>query len=432
MYGGETGIRRSRVYIPFINSITHSFVVQLSCKSSIMASMDGKAVTLMIRYKDGAGTWKRKPAARGANGRIKPGHALIDGKVVPVKNWTYDLRYTVNRKTSYLPVGNSAAEADARREQLEIKSSVKAQAKEAGIQVVELPESKTLKATAAAYIDNAAKRGALEAAEQARLVSGEFLRLVRATKIDQVTQDDIFAYHEWLRKNQCGDRTVSNKHMRLASWLRFAGIDPKEIPPRPRYEQKLPDMYSSAQTSALLGAADPYVRICILVALKCGLRDQELRHIEFRDIDWESRTLRVRAKPQWKFTVKTWEQREVPVPKDVLEALMEWQQKRPEQALILGTKNQKPNTKLLRTIKHVAKRAGLNCGRCGACQERRECENFTLHRFRRTYITTLLRRRIDLRTVQACADHKDIASTMRYLTPQTATEAQDAINAIEW
>jgi integrase len=39
--------------------------------------------------------------------------------------------------------------------------------------------------------------------------------------------------------------------------------------------------------------------------LKCGLRDRELRHVEFRDFDRESRTLRVRAKPWWKFTVKT-------------------------------------------------------------------------------------------------------------------------------
>jgi integrase len=148
-------------------------------------------------------------------------------------------------------------------------------------------------------------------------------------------------------------------------------------------------------------------------------------------VNWETRTLRVRAKPQWKFTVKTWEQREVPVPTDVLEALREWQEKWPGQTLILGTKQQKPNTKLLRTLKHVAKRAGLNCGRCDGCLERKECEEFTLHRFRRTYITKTLRV-TDLRTVQAYAGHKDIASTMRYLTPQAATEAQDAINAIQW
>jgi len=38
-----------------------------------------------------------------------------------------------------------------------------------------------------------------------------------------VTQDGIFAYRAWLRKNQNGDRTVANKHGRLSSRLRFAG-----------------------------------------------------------------------------------------------------------------------------------------------------------------------------------------------------------------
>lgn len=55
--------------------------------------MDGKAVTLMIRFKNADGTWKRRPAARGANGRVKPGHALIGGEVIAVSASTYDLSY---------------------------------------------------------------------------------------------------------------------------------------------------------------------------------------------------------------------------------------------------------------------------------------------------------------------------------------------------
>jgi hypothetical protein len=67
----------------------------------------------------------------------------------------------------------------------------------------------------------------------------------------------------------------------------------------------------------------------------------------------------------------------------------------------------------------------MNCGSCEGCKaKRRECETFTLHKFRRSYITTLLRNGIDLRTVQAYAGHKDIASTMRYLRPASAKEAQ--------
>jgi site-specific recombinase XerD len=43
-----------------------------------------------------------------------------------------------------------------------------------------------------------------------------------------------------------------------------------------------------------------------------------------------------------------------------------------------------------------------------------------------------LRGGVDLRTVQAYAGHKDIASTMGYLRPASAKEAQAKLNTIEW
>jgi len=394
--------------------------------------MSARVVKLMIRYKDASGTWRRSPAARGANGRVKPGHALVDGQVVAVKNGRYDIRSTVNRRTIYEAAGKSASVADARRQQLELKSVVIEHAKEAGVEIVEAPVSRSLRATAAAYIKNAEKRRAFEAALQARLVTTEFMKIVKCVNVDEVSQDDIFRYHEWLRKNQCGDRTVANKHARLASWLKFGGIDPRNIPPKPRYEEKLPDVYSSEQTRVLLAKAKPYMRICILLGLKCGLRDQEMQHVEFRDVNWQDRTLRVRAKPQWEFTVKTWEQRNVPVPADVLKALKDWQSKSATQTLILGTKNRAPNGKLLLMLKGTAKRAGLNCGRCDGCQKLNQCQEFTLHRLRRTYITTMLRGGIDLRSVQAYAGHHRLETTMRYLAPESAPEAQAKVNAVKW
>jgi integrase len=51
----------------------------------------------------------------------------------------------------------------------------------------------------------------------------------------------------------------------------------------------------------------------------------------------------------------------------------------------------------------------------------------------RTYITKMLRGlKGDLRTVQAYAGHKDIASTMRYLVPESTEEAQAKVDAIKW
>ncbi|HEX4007236.1 MAG TPA: site-specific integrase [Acidobacteriaceae bacterium] len=185
--------------------------------------------------------------------------------------------------------------------------------------------------------------------------------------------------------------------------------------------------------STLLGEASPYMRLTILLCLKCGLRDREVMHTEFSDVDQREKTLRVQGKPQWGFKVKTHEQRDIPIPDDLLQELKIWKTERKGQSLILATSGGKPNGKLLPMLKATARRAKLNCGHCPGCRAKhRECREYTLHRFRRTYITTLLRNGVDLRTVQAYAGHKDMASTMRYLRPASAKEAQSKVNAINW
>lgn len=72
-----------------------------------------------------------------------------------------------------------------------------------------------------------------------------------------------------------------------------------------------------AQISTLLADDEPLMHITMLLALKCGLRNGELMHIEFFDIDTSEKTLRVRGKPQWNFKVKDYEQRDIPIPDDL-------------------------------------------------------------------------------------------------------------------
>ena len=391
-------------------------------------------VTLRVKVD---GKWRRLPAAYGGNGRIRPGYAQVGDQQVEFADPAYELRLYEERQAKYIPFKSGATDADAERKKLvksPSKTAAKNAAESAGGTFVDKEDRQTLSKTAAAYIRDAQQRGAMEAADQARLVNEEFRKLLnRKTYVDEITRDDIFRFHIALRKRGCSDRTVANKHQRLTSWLRFAGIDKTILPPVPKYEETLPTIYTSDEISTILAEAGPYMKIAILLALKCGLRDQELMHLEFSDINFTEKTLRVQGKPQWNFRVKTHEQRFVPVPDDVLDKLKAWKEKRDGKSLVLGTKNSNPNTKLLFMLKTLARRAKMNCGRCKGCKsKRRECESFTLHKFRRTYITTLLRNGIDLRTVQAYAGHKDIASTMRYLRPASAKEAQGKLNAVVW
>jgi len=395
--------------------------------------MNSRIATLIIRYKDTDGTWRRAAAVRGANGRIRPGFALIDGTEKAAREYQYQVRYYEDRKLRYEPAGKKAAAADALRDRIEKKATAKAVADDAGLKIEVEESRKTVQSTAAAYIKDAERRGAMEAAAQARNVSDEFLRVVRKVFVDELTRDDVFRFHEVLRKRRCSDRTVANKHQRLTSWLRFAGVDRAILPPVPKYEMKLPTTYDRDQISTLLANADAAKRIMILLGLKLGLRDQELQHAEFGDVHWTDKTFRVQGKPKWGFRPKTWEQRDIPIPDDLLTELKAWKNGRSDRVLILGTATGRPNGKLLLALKTLARKSKLNCGHCAGCNgKNRECQEYTLHRFRRTYITTLLRNGIDLRTVQAYAGHKDIASTMRYLRPASAKEAQSKLNAIEW
>ncbi len=397
-----------------------------------------RTVTVMLRAKH-EGRWQRFPAAYGNNGRIRPGYAQIGEKQIRFDSALYQLRFYEGRQAHYQTVEpNSADVADRQRRQEEKKTSVTqvqkaAEAHGVTVTVTVTDDRKTLRSTANAYITE--KEGAQlnEAASQARLVSGEFMRVIRKTYVDEICREDFLKFHAALRKRGCSPRTIANKHQRLCSWLRSAGIHGKMLPMRPKYEKTLPTIYDRDTISSLLGQADDYMTLVILMAWKLGLRDQELQYAEFSDINEAEKTFRVQSKPRWEFTVKDQEQREVPIPQDVITALEAWRTSHPQQSLILATSGNQPNRKLLRTLKRLAKQAGLNCGRCEGClSDNRECEQFTLHRFRRTYLTTLLRNGFDLSTVQAYAGHADIESTMRYLRPQSATSTQERLAAVAW
>lgn len=395
--------------------------------------MANRTVTLVRICKTEKG-WRRYPAAFGKNGRVRPGWVMIGDDPEYYEQGRYELRMYEGSRLVYVPAGDNAAEALAARDRMEHKLAAKESARAAGMLLpADEPGRVNLAAKAREFIRDAEQRGANVAADVNRLVTSEFLRIAKKSYADEIGREDLFDFHAALRKRGCSDRTVANKHARITSFLRFAGVDRSILPPPPRYDETLPTIYTSDEVSTILGASDAYMHLVIGLALKCGLRDQEIMHLEWPDIHRRDRVLRVSSKPRYGFRVKDSEERDIPVPDDLFQELENWHKSHPNSALVVGTKSGSPNTKLLRTLKRIAKRARLNCGHCEGCKaEARECQQWTLHKFRRTYCTTLLRSGVDLRTVQAYMGHADISSTMRYLRPASSAEAQAKINAIRW
>jgi integrase len=378
--------------------------------------------------------WTRYPIVLGANNRIKLGYVLVDGILKQYSNGRFEIRYYEGRRAAYKRAGTNAADAMAALDRERHLHSARSSAAAAGVKLEEESTRLNIRRAAQNFVRDAESRNAHEAAKQNRVVMDEFVATVPKTFVDEITREDVLRFYIGLRKRGLSDRTVANKDARLRSFLRFCKVSPADImPPKPKYEETLPTVYEGDEIRILLESADEYMTLVIELGNKCGLREQEIMFLEWTDLNFDTGVLRIKGKPLWGFKVKDSEQREVPVPKDVLDMLRAWRMKNPATRLVLPTIHGTPNSKLLRTLKRLAKRAGLNCKNCDGCHSSLgECQQWQLHKLRRTYATTLLRNGMDLSTVQRHMGHSDLASTMRYLRPASAAASQDAINAIVW
>jgi integrase len=201
--------------------------------------------------------------------------------------YTYDIRIE-DGTTSYKPAGRNATDAEGKRLQIAAKFEARAQSESVGLIVIDPVEAAEpgkkrlrLEDSFDDYIEDAFKRNALEAREQAMLVKAEFLNRVPITYADEVTRDRILDFDTGLRDQGRSSRTIANKRQRLQSMLRWAGVDAKIFPPKPKYDKKLPTIYTPEQLAGLFRSATPYEAMVSNLALKLGLRDQEVQFSEF-------------------------------------------------------------------------------------------------------------------------------------------------------
>jgi integrase len=389
---------------------------------------------VLVRYCKTPKGWRRYPAAIGGNGRVRPNYVLVGGKLREFRQGHYEIRTYEGSKAIHRNVGNHPADALAARDR-EIKLLIaRDSAQAAGAKIVE-PEGRiNLRRAAVRFVQAAHDRGSAKAAGDYKRASEEFLLDCTKTFADQITADDVLAHHRSLRKRGCADRTVHNRHVRVVAFLRYAGVPNSSLPKSaPKYEKTTPEIYSEEEIQKLFSSLRSLYHIVVFeTLLKLGLREQEAQFLTWTDISLSTKSLTLHSKPEYDFKIKDKEERSLPIPDDLFERLKQLWAERPKSKLVLGTRNDRPNTKLLRLLKRLTTASGLACGVCTSCKARGECERWFLHKFRATYCTMLLRSGLDLRTIQQLMGHSDLASTMRYLRPQENIQTRARINAIAW
>lgn len=397
--------------------------------------MANRAVTLMLVCKTSAG-WRRHPAAFGKNGRIRPGYADAHGEQLPFPGSRYELRFYVGRKVSYKAVGSNAQDALAARDKQEGLMVARDAARASGAVLVEAETArKNLSVEKGRWLDRLEARGKLRAVETMTVSIDDFLAVTEVTFADQITEDLMLRFYKAQRKHGNAPRTIYNKAMDLGGWFKWLGLDVKAIiPDKPAFTEKEVEVYTPEELGVFFPsiADDPYQNAVFQTLLKTGVRMQEGMHLEWPNLQFRSKILRVRENWQEKSRIKDRAERSVPLPDDLIDTLLAWRKHRPTAHLVLGTLNDTPNWKWLQTLKRSVRRAGLNCGRCKGCLGTKECNRWYLHKFRATYTTRLLQSGVDARTVMAYTGHEDLATVMRYLAPAESAPMQARISGIEW
>lgn len=144
-------------------------------------------------------------------------------------------------------------------------------------------------------------------------------------------------------------------------------------------------------------------RALVELGLHTGLRLSECLTANRKDIDWEKETIDY-------INCKTGKKRTKSIV-GATEHIKEYMNARVDdcEALFIGTKNVGMRLKedgiksIFRELKVRLKAAGLR-------------KNFHFHMLRKTYVTFLLRGKVDLKSVQYLADHASERTTLRYYT----------------
>jgi len=401
--------------------------------------MANKKISLLRKCKTAQG-WMRYPVAMSANGRVKPDAVIVSGveKSYPIGH--YEIRSHAGSKLVWTRVNGGATEALAALKIAQKRANAVAMADDAGVQVVTDAKRIPLRDSYPRFVQAAIDRGSKEAAEIYERTLDEFLAGCSKTYADELTNEDITKFHIQMRGRGLSPRTIHNRHMSLRAFLltlNYGTKEMKEIAGKaPRFEKTLPEIYEPAELKSFFESLDTnYDKLLFDLLLTTGLREREAMHLEFVDISYARRVLQVKSKPAYGHRIKDAEEREMPLTEKLVKQLQAHREQYPNARLIFGKRGGRedlPDGHLLRRLKILVRKAGLNCGTCSTCVSNKECEHWFLHKFRATYITMLLRNGLDLRSVMALSGHADLESVMRYLRPAGTVEVQDKVNAIVW
>lgn len=390
---------------------------------------------------------------------VRKGRGWIEAPYGAVELGQYQVRWYEGSRTHFASVGRDLQVAINQQEQKELELKAKNAADKAGIELVpEDSEALTLPEQAKKFVKEKEAGDLDEGTPVAyRNQIAEFLRVTGKRYARQINKQDLQMYLKALRERGLRPTSVWNNYHAIATFLKFCGIDHKLLLDEKSRPQKdnggTPESYSPEEVAAFMAAlGKERYQLMFLTLLRSGMREREMSHLEWRDIDFikgvltvhDDKTIPIAGKDgkpaEVRFRSKTRKSRQIPLESGLAVKLKAWKKKQSSgRRLVFGRDHtDAPDNHLIIVCKDTSRNAGLVCGQCDTCLRTatkkwpggRKCEHWYLHKFRATFATMSLKAGVDLRTVSAWLGHAKLEMTAKYLTPATGQEAQNKINSV--
>ncbi|MEO6983320.1 MAG: site-specific integrase [Edaphobacter sp.] len=399
--------------------------------------MSAQVVRLKIRARLTDGSRPYLDPVFAANGKIKPSEALIDGQPTHVDSPTYYLRYLKTGKRVWESVGDDPQLALVTRRKREMMLEAQA----AGVVLAEEEPTGGKKALLSDVVQEFMGEVAAHRSKKTlyaySLAMRMFLESCTKTYLEEIDRKDILSYMTHLRAKGNGLRTVANRVSYLKHFILSQSITwPLRKDDRPRYTEKIVSAYSKQDIQAMLAVADQEESELIQFFLFTGVREKEAQFAAWPDVNFDTKTFTVREKLDLGFVPKDKEEGVIPIPDSLVEILRTRRARFPTSRLIFTTALGVPNGHMLRTIKRLGMRAGLNCGHCYSkrglcCATNATCRRLDLHRLRKTFATMHHEADVSARTIQRWLRHSSLDTTLHYLaaSDDNSERTRDQVNS---
>lgn len=440
-------------------------------------------VQLYLRVRLPDGTHRYLKAAFAANGRIRPHHAIHAGRAAEFSGCSYHLRYRIEKKRVWEPVGNDPIlaldqlrqkvrdlqrtddDADVTVPQVAARTAAPAPPpiKQPGTPLLlndaikeYLTETRTHKSakTFAAYrttlylfSPDAAKDAPVDDAgldvaqitacrRKTKKPAAKSTRQFANKPLCEISRKDLLDYAKFLKDEQGSvPRTIRNRIDFFQIFLHHYGLPSllkgKDLP---TYTEKKVRAYNRGQLATLFAEATQDEVDLLHFFLCTGAREQEVQFVCWTDVDLELKTYTVTEHLDLGYRPKDKEEGSLPIPDILVDILRARRVRHPKTRLIFPGKSGKPNGHALRIIKRLALRAGVNCGQCRnkagkSCKTHPVCRQFVLHKLRKTFATTLHHKGLPAQTLQRYLRHSHLDTTLKYIADADDDTIRKTINS---